>query len=257
MATALSTNPASPAQGRRRTVDTGHPETGGSLGSGVRRTPGGGCDGTCTARAPDRPDRCLRGRFRGCGDRRAGRGGLRPDQGRGADGAQGGRRSSRRRPPRTTASTVPRREPRSSCSCSATAAPPAWVPRSGCRPSAAILATGVSAFGGRRVRLTNVAVVGAVSGDLGRPGGQRPRQRARAGRRGDPHRDQRRHPPHRQVDRRAAPRGRGPPAARRRRRGRRRHLSRPGRRSSRSPSRSVRWRDAGAATLRRRRPSRS
>ena len=31
----------------------------------------------------------------------------------------------------------------------------------------AILATGVSAFGGRRVRLTNVAVVGAVSGDLG------------------------------------------------------------------------------------------
>jgi len=31
----------------------------------------------------------------------------------------------------------------------------------------AILATGVSAFGGRRVRLTNLAVVGAVSGDLG------------------------------------------------------------------------------------------
>jgi lysophospholipase L1-like esterase len=31
----------------------------------------------------------------------------------------------------------------------------------------AILATGVSAFAGRRVRLTNVAVVGAVSGDLG------------------------------------------------------------------------------------------
>jgi lysophospholipase L1-like esterase len=30
----------------------------------------------------------------------------------------------------------------------------------------AILATGVSAFGGRRVRLTNLAVVGAVSGDL-------------------------------------------------------------------------------------------
>jgi hypothetical protein len=31
----------------------------------------------------------------------------------------------------------------------------------------AILASGVSAFAGRRVRLTNVAVVGAVSGDLG------------------------------------------------------------------------------------------
>ncbi len=32
----------------------------------------------------------------------------------------------------------------------------------------AILATGVSAFAGRRVRLTNAAVVGAVSADLGR-----------------------------------------------------------------------------------------
>ena len=161
----------------------------------------------------------------GCGDRRAGRGGLRPDQGRGADGAPDvGHRS--RAPPRTTASTAPRRSP------DRPARPRRQQRgRPGCRRRAqtigAILATGVSAFSGRRVRLTNVAVVGAVSGDLGvqvaNALDEVPRPDAAViiiGTNDITHR----------IDKSLAVRhleADGPPAARRRRRGRRRHLSRP------------------------------